>query len=297
MLSDKVCKNCNESFAENEQIVNAAGETWHSTCFVCAQCFQPFGNGIYFEYDNRKYCERDFQMLFAPCCAKCNRFIIGRVIRALQQSWHPDCFRCELCHKALIEMGFLKNAGSLSLDENCLKYKGESYHAYHFRCQVCSSELNENAREVRGELYCLRCYDQLEVAVCAACRTQIEDRVINALGKQWHVEHFACGRCEKPFLGSKHYEKNGIAYCETDYHHLFGNTCFVCNTIISGDVFTACNKTYCVDHFACMICETKMDEKSKFYDVDAKPVCKKCFNKLPSDVRKQIERKKKGNKN
>ena len=42
-------------------------------------------------------------------------------------------------------------------------------------------------------------------------------------GKHWHVEHFVCAKCEKPFLGNKHYERKGLAYCETHYHQLFGN--------------------------------------------------------------------------
>jgi len=49
-------------------------------------------------------------------------------------------------------------------------------------------ELDENGREVRGSLYCLPCHNQLDVPVCAACRRLIDDRVISALGKQWHVE-------------------------------------------------------------------------------------------------------------
>ena len=57
--------------------------------------------------------------------------------------------------------------------------------------------------------------------------------------------------------------------------------------------FTACNKKYCVDHFACSLCEKKFDEKSKFFDVDATPVCKQCYGKLSSDVRKSIEQKQK----
>lgn len=44
-----------------------------------------------------------------------------------------------------------------------------------------------------------------------------------------------CAKCEKPFLGHRHYEKKGLAYCETHYHQLFGNLCFVCNQVIGGD--------------------------------------------------------------
>lgn len=73
------------------------------------------------------------------------------------------------------------------------------------------------------------------IPICGACRRPIEERVVTALGKHWHVEHFVCAKCEKPFLGHRHYEKKGLAYCETHYHQLFGNLCFVCNQVISGD--------------------------------------------------------------
>ena len=37
--------------------------------------------------------------------------MIGRVIKAMQANWHPDCFRCEICNDALADSGFVKNAG------------------------------------------------------------------------------------------------------------------------------------------------------------------------------------------
>ena len=57
--------------------------------------------------------------------------------------------------------------------------------------------------------------------------------------------------------------------------------------------YTACNKKYCADHFTCCMCETKMNEKSKFFDVDATPVCKSCYGKLPLEVRKSLEQNQK----
>jgi hypothetical protein len=49
-------------------------------------------------------------------------------------------------------------------------------------------QLDENSREARGSLYCLPCHNKLDLPVCAACRRLIDDRVICAFGKQWHVE-------------------------------------------------------------------------------------------------------------
>ena len=76
------------------------------------------------------------------------------------------------------------------IDDEMVRLKGETYHAYHFSCKSCGSELNAaTAREIRAELYCLKCQDKLEIAVCAACHTPIDqERIVYALGKQWHVE-------------------------------------------------------------------------------------------------------------
>ena len=37
------------------------------------------------------------------------------------------------------------------------------------------------------------------------------------------------------------------------------------------------------------MCETTMNEKSKFFDVDATPVCKSCYGKLPLEIRKSLQ--------
>ena len=42
-------------------------------------------------------------------------FIKGRVIKAVNVNWHPDCFRCELCQQALADTGFVRNNKKLAL--------------------------------------------------------------------------------------------------------------------------------------------------------------------------------------
>ncbi|XP_052105405.1 LIM and senescent cell antigen-like-containing domain protein 1 isoform X3 [Mytilus californianus] len=313
-LANGVCYRCNEGFTPQEQIVNSNGEIWHTQCFVCAQCFQPFQDGVFYEFDGRKYCEHDFHMLFAPCCGKCREFIIGRVIKAMNSNWHPDCFRCELCTAPLADCGFVKNAGRALckecnnkerakgmgkyvchkchaiIEDGHIKFKGEAYHPYHFNCTSCGNELDANGREKGGELFCLRCHDKMGIPICGACRRPIEERVVHALGKAWHVEHFVCAKCERPFFGTRHYEKKGLAYCETHYHQLFGNICFVCNNVVQGDVFSAFNKAWCVSHFCCSICDRKMSQKTKFFEFDLKPVCRVCHEKFPGELKKRLKK-------
>ena len=38
-------------------------------------------------------------------------FVIGRVIKAMNSNWHPECFTCQLCDAPLADIGFVKNAG------------------------------------------------------------------------------------------------------------------------------------------------------------------------------------------
>ncbi|XP_017581453.1 PREDICTED: LIM and senescent cell antigen-like-containing domain protein 2 isoform X2 [Corvus brachyrhynchos] len=263
-LANAVCERCQTRFDPAERIVNSNGELYHENCFVCAQCFRQFPEGLFYEFEGRKYCEHDFQMLFAPCCGECGEFIIGRVIKAMNNNWHPECFRCELCDVTLADLGFVKNAGR--------------------------KELTAEARELKGELYCLPCHDKMGIPICGACRRPIEGRVVNALGKQWHVEHFVCAKCEKPFLGHRHYEKKGLAYCETHYNQLFGDVCYNCSHVIEGDVVSALNKAWCVNCFSCSTCNIKLTLKNKFVEFDMKPVCKKCYEKFPLELKKRLKK-------
>jgi len=55
---------------------------------------------------------RKKHMLLVVCSEE---FIIGRVIKAMNCSWHPNCFLCELCDAPLADAGFIKSAGRYML--------------------------------------------------------------------------------------------------------------------------------------------------------------------------------------
>ena len=107
------CLHCKQQLDENSRIINTNGDLYHKQCFVCAQCFQEFPDGEFFEAEGRRYCRHDFQVLFAPCCSKCSEFILGRVIRALSLAWHPACLTCQVCQQPLANQGFTKGGSEL----------------------------------------------------------------------------------------------------------------------------------------------------------------------------------------
>ena len=66
-------------------------------------------------------------------------FIVGRVIKALNNSWHPDCFRCQLCAGPLADSGFVKNAGRYA---NSYYSKNQIYR--HYGCGLVFNQLIPN---------------------------------------------------------------------------------------------------------------------------------------------------------
>uniref|UniRef100_A0A4W6FHA3 LIM domain-containing protein n=1 Tax=Lates calcarifer TaxID=8187 RepID=A0A4W6FHA3_LATCA len=316
-LANAMCERCKSGFAPAEKIVNSNGELYHEQCFVCAQCFQQFPEGLFYEFEGRKY--SDFYVVLLS-----GEFIIGRVIKAMNNSWHPDCFCCDICQAVLADVGFVKNAGRhlcrpchnrekarglgkyicqkchAIIDEQPLLFKNDPYHPDHFNCNNCGKELTADARELKGELYCLPCHDKMGVPICGACRRPIEGRVVNAMGKQWHVEHFVCAKCEKPFLGHRHYERKGLAYCETHYNQVMLNFYYSGSvshvTVSSFSVVSALNKAWCVNCFACSTCNTKLTLKDKFVEVDLKPVCKHCYERLPDDMKRRLAKRERDSK-
>lgn len=55
-LANAMCERCKSGFAPAEKIVNSNGELYHEQCFVCAQCFQQFPEGLFYEVTLSPHC-------------------------------------------------------------------------------------------------------------------------------------------------------------------------------------------------------------------------------------------------
>ena len=243
--------------------------------------------------------------------------MIGRVIRAMGSTWHSPCFKCILCHTELANIGFVKHKGGMPLCKPCnaelketgkkfcgkcnlpihgehIIYRTEPVHPNHYSCKRCGQVLTAKSREKDGELFCLRCHDRA-ASICACCHKPIEGRIIHAIGKTWHPEHFVCGSCEKAFDGRRHYEKKGLAYCETHYTELFGEICFSCGkACTSDDIVTVHGKHWCRNHFRCVACDSSLATKAgaQYVDADERPYCKRCLDRFPQEYRKRLKQRK-----
>uniref|UniRef100_A0A4W6F1G2 Actin binding LIM protein family, member 3 n=1 Tax=Lates calcarifer TaxID=8187 RepID=A0A4W6F1G2_LATCA len=112
---------------------------------------------------------------------------------------------------------------------------------------------------------------------CAGCGEEIKQgQSLLALERQWHVSCFKCRTCGCALTG-EYISKDGIPYCEADYHTQFGIRCESCNRYISGRVLEAGGKHYHPSCARCARCHMMFLEGEEMYLTGSEvwhPMCK-----------------------
>eukprot|EP01088_Endostelium_zonatum_P007709 TRINITY_DN2007_c0_g1_i1.p1 TRINITY_DN2007_c0_g1~~TRINITY_DN2007_c0_g1_i1.p1 ORF type:complete len:558 (-),score=187.68 TRINITY_DN2007_c0_g1_i1:152-1825(-) len=307
------CAHCGDPIVG--RVTNAMGKAFHPDHFVCSNCSQPFPDGAYIEHDGQAYCEEHYYELFAPRCAACNEPIKTSMIRALDKNWHPEHLTCQGCGKRVNGQTVREAMGQpyckacrelmpITIDAKIHTcgmcklpiigeyiYLNNMYlHPSHFACAMCGKKLkNGDSHEWQGKNYCKEDFDKLARTVCAGCDKPITGRSIMAMGRCWHNEHFCCTTCRSPFNGEQFFEEGGLPYCKEDWKKLFANLCAKCNLPVVDGV-ESMGKNYHPDCFTCQSCDAPL-KPGEFADWEGKPMCRKCYLKLPADVRKKIQTK------
>ncbi|MEQ2270439.1 hypothetical protein XENORESO_009942, partial [Xenotaenia resolanae] len=112
--------------------------------------------------------------------------------------------------------------------------------------------------------------------VCGACKKPIAGQVVTAMGRTWHPEHFVCTHCQEEIGSRNFFERDGLPYCEKDYHNLFSPRCHYCNGPILDKVVTALDKTWHPEHFFCAQCGSFFGPEG-FHVKDGKAFCRKDY--------------------
>jgi len=154
----------------------------------------------------------DYQTIPKGNCALCGDAIVGEVIIALGQMWHPQHFNC--CH--------------------------------------CGDEIgHKNFFERSGKAYCENDYHDLFSPRCSYCNGPIKERCVTAMGKHFHPEHFVCAECGKPFGEDGFHEKDGHALCKEDFFRLYAPKCKGCQKAITSKFITALDTHWHPECFVC----------------------------------------------
>ncbi|XP_041836510.1 paxillin-like [Melanotaenia boesemani] len=173
------------------------------------------------------------QTLAKGVCGACKKPIAGQVVTAMGRTWHPE----------------------------------------HFVCTHCQEEIGSRSFFERdGQPYCEKDYHGLFSPRCHYCNGPILDKVVTALNKTWHPEHFFCAQCGAFFGPEGFHEKDGKAFCRKDYFDMFAPKCGGCARAILENYISALNSLWHPECFVCRECFTPFINGS-FFDHDGQPYC------------------------
>ena len=78
-------------------------------------------------------------------------------------------------------------------------------------------------------------------------------RVMRALDKTWHPEHFFCTLCGKHFGPEGFHEKDSKAFCRECYYEKYAPRCKRCDRAIMEGFITAMNSQWHPECFSCKV--------------------------------------------
>eukprot|EP00456_Euglypha_rotunda_P053246 TRINITY_DN42955_c0_g1_i4.p1 TRINITY_DN42955_c0_g1~~TRINITY_DN42955_c0_g1_i4.p1 ORF type:complete len:149 (-),score=13.69 TRINITY_DN42955_c0_g1_i4:24-470(-) len=112
-------------------------------------CETPYDAETFHQHEGKPYCADHFKDLFAVQCSKCTKGIVGHIIEALGQNFHPECFVCEV--------------GMHPIGEDTFFFMHE------------------------GKILCRPHYDELVLHPCSVCHQRIKGQYVKALGETFHT--------------------------------------------------------------------------------------------------------------
>jgi len=115
-------------------------------------------------------------------------------------------------------------------------------------------------------------------SICAGCSKPILGTLMEASGKQYHIEHFVCCGCHKSLQGQEYYEPDGAIQCKDCYHKQLPS-CAKCGDKILTRAITLSDihKAWHPEHFSCAICNILLEGKD-FYTQNGLPYCARDYH-------------------
>ncbi|MCJ1378448.1 hypothetical protein MMC17_001547 [Xylographa soralifera] len=132
-------------------------------------------------------------------CKKCGELLTGQFVRALDGTFHLDCFRCQDCGQIVASKFF-------PVDDET------GHHQY----PLCETDY----------------FRRLDL-LCFNCGGALRGSYVTALNRKYHIDHFTCSVCPTTF-GAKdsYYEHDGDVFCHYHYSTRFAQRCNGCQTAI-----------------------------------------------------------------
>ncbi|KAJ8374475.1 hypothetical protein SKAU_G00050550 [Synaphobranchus kaupii] len=232
-------------------------------------------------------------------CASCGKCIVGKMLTALGEVWHPEHFVCTSCGTGLGTCSFFEREGKAYCEtdyqnlfsprcayckgpilQNILTAMDHTWHPEHFFCNHCGEVFGaDDFLERDGKPYCSKDFYRLFAPKCSGCGEPVQENYLSAANGTWHPDCFVCADCLNPFLDGCFMELDGRPLCSLHYHSRQGMLCGGCGAPISGRCISALDRKFHPEHFVCAFCLRQLNQ-GVFKEEAGKPYCSTCHGQL-----------------
>ncbi|XP_061457210.1 filamin-binding LIM protein 1 isoform X4 [Rhineura floridana] len=162
-VSKDICAFCHKTISPWAPTLEAMNKQYHADCFTCRTCHGALAGQRYYQKEGRPLCVTCYQNTLEKC-GKCHALILNQIVRAMGHGFHPECFICVVCGRAIGDETF-----AVGDDE---------------------------------AVHCLEDFYRRFASVCGACERPIipsdgkDSYKIECMGQNFHEDCYRCERCQ-----------------------------------------------------------------------------------------------------